>query len=394
MSQTDSVAVQQKKRAGKLRIGVIFGGRSGEHEVSLRSARSIIEALDASKYEVVPIAITKQGRWLAPTARRSANLLDTEAVFEDAGSASVAIIGDPSRRGLAHLDANPHADYERGAADHLDVVFPVLHGTFGEDGTIQGLLEMADVPYVGCGVLGSACGMDKVAMKSLLRDAGLPLCRYTWFLRRDWERNRMKITRRVANEIGFPSFIKPANLGSSVGISRATDKAEFEAAVDLAARYDRKIIVEEGLDVREIECAVLGNDEPVASLPGEYVVLHEQARFLDYTEKYSSTGHTEFVVPAKISKQMQTEVQKMAVAAFRAIDGAGLARVDFFLRRDGGELLLNELNTMPGFTPLSGYPKMWAASGLGFKDLVDRLVQLALERHDDKSRNQTDLTVN
>ncbi len=369
----------------KLRVGIVFGGRSGEHEVSLVSARSIIEALDPRKYEVVPIAISKAGRWLASPPSK---LLDGGAALEQTGrdeeSASVAIIADPSRRGLARLDAGAGDGGER-----LDVVLPVLHGTFGEDGTIQGLLEMAGVPYIGCGVLASAAGMDKIAMKSFFRDAGLPLCRYIWFLRREWERDRARITRRVTRELGFPVFVKPANLGSSVGISRANDKAELEAAIDLAARYDRKVIVEEGLDVREIECAVLGNDEAAASLPGEYVVLHEQGKFLDYKEKYANTGHVEFVVPAKISKALQTRIQKMATAAFRAIDGAGLARVDFFLRRDTGELLINELNTMPGFTPASGYPKMWAASGLPFPQLLDRLIELALERHEDKSRNQT-----
>lgn len=366
-----------------MRVGVIFGGRSGEHEVSLRSARSIIDALDPRMYEVVPIAINKTGRWLAPRAQQSGGSLNIERAADDGDS--VAIIGDPSRRGIANLEQNGEASAP------LDVVFPVLHGTYGEDGTIQGLLEMADVPYVGCGVLASSCGMDKVTMKSLFREAGLPICRHTWFLRADWEKDKTKLTRRVAREIGFPVFVKPANLGSSVGISRANTIAELDTAIALAARYDRKIIVEEGLDVREVECAVLGNDHPEASLPGEYVVLHEQARFLDYTEKYAETGHVEFAVPAKLSKAMQKSVQKMATEAFRAVDGAGLARVDFFVRRDTGEVLLNELNTMPGFTKTSGYPKMWAASGLPFPQLVDRLIELALERHKDKSRNETSL---
>jgi len=334
-------------------------------------------------YEVVPIVITKHGRWLAPAQQTGNGVFDTERAIEN--GAGVAIIGDPSRPGIASLEAGG----ETGAP--LDVVFPVLHGTYGEDGTIQGLLEMADVPYVGCGVLASASGMDKIAMKSLFRDAGLPLCRYTWFLRGDWEKDKAKLTRRIARELGFPVFVKPANLGSSVGISRAGTIAELDTAITLAARYDRKIIVEEGLDVREIECAVLGNDYPEASLPGEYVVLHEQARFLDYTEKYAGTGHVDFVVPAKLSKAMQKSVQKMAIEAFRAVDGAGLARVDFFVRRDTGELMINELNTMPGFTKTSGYPKMWAASGLPFPQLVDRLIELALERHGDKSRNETSL---
>jgi D-alanine-D-alanine ligase len=267
----------------------------------------------------------------------------------------------------------------------------VLHGTYGEDGTIQGWLEMVGMPYVGCGVLASSCGMDKVTMKALFREAGLPMCRYTWFLRKSWEDASSSILRRVAREIGFPCFVKPANLGSSVGISRATDKASLERAIELAARYDRKIIVEEGLDAREIECGVMGNEAPQASLPGEYVVRDKSAAFLDYTEKYSDTGHVEFVVPAALSKVVIRRIQRMATEAFKAVDGAGLARVDFFLRRDTNELLINELNTMPGLTDVSGFPKMWAASGFPFQQVIDRLIQLALEAHRDKARNETSI---
>jgi D-alanine-D-alanine ligase len=374
----------------KIRIGVIFGGRSGEHEVSVRSARSVIEAADGEKFEVVPVAITKEGRWLSPA--ESASLLPeaTRGALSESVSAAgeaVTIVGDPSRRGLLKLDGGAQSS----AAQRLDVVFPVLHGTYGEDGTIQGLLEMAGVPYVGCGVLASSCGMDKVTMKSLFRQAGLPICKYTWFLRGEWESGPLAILERVTNEIGFPCFVKPANLGSSVGISRAFDEKSLSEAVNLAARYDRKIIVEEGLDVREIECAVMGNDEPRASLPGEYVASDGRARFLDYTEKYSSTGNVEFVVPAPITKSQTRRVQEMSVRAFKAIDGAGLARVDFFLRRDTGKLLVNELNTIPGLTDVSGFPKMWAASGFTFKDVIERLVELAFERHAEKARNLTSL---
>jgi D-alanine-D-alanine ligase len=273
----------------------------------------------------------------------------------------------------------------------LDVVFPVLHGTYGEDGTIQGLLEMAGIPYVGCGVLASSCGMDKVAMKTLFSRAGLPLCKYVWFLRTEWERSPSDIHARVSAEIGYPCFVKPANLGSSVGISRAGDEESLVRAINLAARYDRKIIVEEALDVREIECAVLGNDDPRASLPGEYVVHDEQAKFLDYTEKYSSTGHVEFVVPAPIPKRLTGRIQELAVRAFKSIDGAGFARVDFFLRRDTNKLLVNELNTIPGLTDVSGFPKMWEASGMPFADVIDHLVNLAFERHAEKARNLTSL---
>ena len=371
----------------KLRVGVIFGGRSGEHEVSIRSARAIIESIDRRKFEVVPIAITEGGKWLAPS--QSAQLLPAAVHgFVSANgpaTGDVALIGDPSHKGLISLDS----DSQPLVAEKLDVVFPALHGTYGEDGTLQGLLEMADVPYVGCGVLASACGMDKVAMKSLFVQAGLPICKYIWFLRSQWRSNPAKVLRKVVAELGVPCFVKPANLGSSVGVSRATDRKSLSDAIDLAAQYDRKIIVEEEVVAREIECAVLGNDEPKASLPGEYVVLDEAARFLDYTEKYTSTGRVSFVVPAPVSKAVTTQIQRMAIRAFQSIDGAGLARVDFFLPRDGGELVINELNTMPGLTEVSGYPKMWAASGLPFARLLETLIDLAFERHREKSLTKT-----
>jgi D-alanine-D-alanine ligase len=371
----------------KLRIGVIFGGRSGEHEVSIRSAQAIVEAIDQRKFEVVPIAITKEGKLLAPA--QSAQLLPA-AVHERVAAngpatGDVALIGDPSHRGLISLESNS----ESFVAEKLDVVFPALHGTYGEDGTLQGLLEMADVPYVGCGVLASSCGMDKVAMKSLFVQAGLPICKYLWFLRSQWRNDPAKVIRKVVADIGLPCFVKPANLGSSVGVSRAVDKKSLTEAIDLAAQYDRKIIVEEELIAREIECAVLGNDEPKASLPGEYVVHEEAARFLDYTEKYSNTGRVSFVVPAPLSKSLTTKIQRMAIRAFQSIDGAGLARVDFFLTRNGGELVINELNTMPGLTEVSGYPKMWAASGLPFGRLLETLIELAYERHREKQLTKT-----
>jgi D-alanine-D-alanine ligase len=374
----------------KIRLGVIFGGRSGEHEVSIRSARSVIETADREKYEVIPIAITKEGCWLSPA--ESAALLPESAQRRLGESLSeadgaVSIVVDPSRGGLLRREK----DGRGMAAQRLDVVFPVMHGTYGEDGTIQGLLEMAGIPYIGCGVLASSCGMDKVTMKTLFLHAGLPLCKYLWFLRREWEISPAAVHERVSREIGYPCFVKPANLGSSVGISRARNEESLVRAINLAARYDRKIIVEEGLDVREIECAVIGNDEPEASLPGEYVVLDEQAKFLDYTEKYSSTGHVEFVVPAPIPKRLTGRIQELAVRAFKAIDGAGFARVDFFLRRDTNKLLLNELNTIPGLTDVSGFPKMWDASGAPFTNVIDRLVDLAFERHAEKCRNLTSL---
>jgi len=370
--------------ATKLRVGVIFGGRSGEHEISVRSATAVIQAIDHGKYDVVPIAITKEGKWLAPPA--AAQLLSNgtraflDAGIVDVSDTEIAILGDPSHQGLTSLQS----DGQDFSTAKLDVVFPVLHGPYGEDGTLQGLLEMADIPYVGCGVVASACGMDKVAMKMLFAQAGLPICKHVWFLRSQWRNDQTAVLLRITSEIGFPCFVKPANLGSSVGISKATDADSLIAAVSLAAQYDRKVIVEELVDGRELECAVIGNDEPEASLPGEYVVYDEAARFLDYTEKYAGTGHVEFVVPAPVSQVVSEEIRRMAIQAFQSIDGSGLARVDFFLTRDTEKLLLNELNTLPGLTEVSGYPKMWEASGLPFPQVLDRLIQLAFERHQDK----------
>jgi D-alanine-D-alanine ligase len=372
----------------KLRIGIIFGGRSGEHEVSVRSARSVIEAIDKSKYEVIPIAITKEGNWLGPAAAVERLPADSQQLLAKSkfsqGPNDVALLGDPSRNGLVRLEAGAKP------AERLDVIFPVLHGTYGEDGTLQGLLEMAAVPFVGCGTLASACGMDKVTMKALFREAGLPICRHTWLLRTDWESDRNSIIRRITREIGYPCFVKPANLGSSVGVSKATNKASLIEAIDLAARYDRKIMVEEMVDGRELECAVMGNDEPQASLPGEYVIHQESARFLDYTQKYASTGHVEFVVPARISKTVIKQIQKMAVTAYKAIDAAGLSRVDFFLQKNG-KLLVNEINTLPGLTDVSGFPKMWAATGIPFTQVIDQLIEFAIERHGERARNETSI---
>lgn len=370
----------------KTRVGIIFGGRSGEHEISIRSAKTVIEQIDKDKYEVVPIAISREGNWLNPTeslelipAEFRGNL--TESVEGFAESAA-ALIGDTKYRGLTNL-----RNGEKLAS--IDVIFPVLHGTFGEDGTIQGLFEMADIPYVGCGVLASACGMDKVFMKSLFRDSELPMCKYVWFLRSEWERNADAVIKQTEAKLGFPCFVKPANLGSSVGVSKATDEQSLRKAIELAAAYDRKIIVEEGLDAREIECAVIGYETPRASLPGEYIINVEDKKFLDYTEKYAGTGNNEFVVPAFISEDLTIKIQQMAITAFRAVDGSGLSRVDFFLRNDTGALLINEINTLPGLTDASGFPKMWASSGLKFSQVIDELITLAMERHADKSRNKT-----
>lgn len=374
----------------KTRVGVIFGGRSGEHEISVRSAKTVIEQIDKEKYEVVPIAIDRVGHWLSPA--ESLRMLPASAGEllrngREPLATEVALIGDTKYGGLMSIGGRSNGD----AITKLDVVFPVLHGTYGEDGTIQGLLEMADLPYVGCGVLGSACGMDKTVMKALFLEAGLPICKYVWFLRSEWERDPGTIVERLEQAIGYPAFVKPANLGSSVGISRADDAASLRRAVSLAAEYDRKIIVEESLEMREIECAVLGNDKPEASLPGEYLIRDKSKAFLDYDEKYAGTGNNEFVVPAPISDELSVKIREMAIRAFKAVDGSGLARVDFFLRKDVGTLLVNEINTMPGLTDASGFPKMWAGTGRNFPQVIDTLINLAIERHKDRSRNKTSL---
>lgn len=374
----------------KTRIGVIFGGRSGEHEISIRSARTVIEQIDKEKYEVTPIAIGKDGKWLSPA--ESLKLLPAETrqlISSDSKmftGNSVALLGDTSYKGLTKLNTD-----EEGKNNlPLDVIFPVLHGTYGEDGTIQGLFEMAGIPYIGCGVLASSCGMDKVVMKTLFRDADLPICKYVWFLRSEWERDNSTVIEYVKTKLGFPCFVKPANLGSSVGVSKAADEASLQEAISLAAKYDRKIIIEEALDMREIECAVIGNDEPQASLPGEYIVHDSAKKFLDYTEKYEGTGNNDFIVPAMISDELTHKIQELAVQTFKAIDGSGLARVDFFLRNDTGTLLVNEINTLPGMTDSSGFPKMWAGSGMEFSQIIDLLVTFAMERFRDKSKNKTD----
>lgn len=371
----------------KTRVGVIFGGRSGEHAISIRSAKTVLEQLDHTRYDITPIAIASDGSGLTPLASLAEFPEETQALFRERYGEpidrAVTITSDPSVRGLLILEEQREL--------HLDVVFPVLHGTFGEDGTIQGLLEIADLPYVGCGVLASACGMDKVQMKILFRDAGLPMCKYVWFLRSEWEAEGDAVLTQVGAKLGFPCFVKPANLGSSVGISKATDDESLSQAIAIAAEYDRKIIVEEGLEMREIECAVIGNDLAEASLPGEYIIHDSEKAFLDYTEKYAGTGNNEFVVPAPVSDELVGKIRKWAVTAFKAVDGSGLARVDFFLRNDTGALLINEINTMPGLTDASGFPKMWAGTGKPFSAVLDELIALAIARHADKKRNRTSL---
>src|SRR5579862_4185460 len=408
----------------KLRVGILFGGRSGEHEVSLLSAASVVDAVDKTKYEVVPIGITKQGRWVvaghAEQLLRSGNggtheprhlragdpettpgaalLAKGEAIIvppvpsEDHATGSLVPFETEAAMATAHGGSSTTSLQVRRPADHavaVDVIFPVLHGTFGEDGTIQGLLELADIPYVGAGVLGSAAGMDKDIMKSLFRAAGLPIVKHVTILRSEWEADSRKMRKLIESKLRYPVFVKPANLGSSVGISKAHDRKELGPAIEEAAKFDRKIVIEQGVGgkknkAREIECSVLGNDKPEASVPGEIV---PSAEFYDYSAKYLDEG-SQLIIPAKLSKAETKRVQELAIKAFKAVDCSGLARVDFLMDPKTRKIYLNEINTMPGFTAISMYPKLWGASGLQYSDLIDRLIQLAIERHEDKKKNQ------
>lgn len=360
----------------KIRVGVLFGGRSGEHEVSLTSAASILHALDRKKYEVVPVGISREGRWLVGSA---ATRLLPEVLEQ--GEPVVPSV-DPAGPRLIPL--KPAAIAEGAKDPALDVIFPVLHGTFGEDGTVQGLLELAGVPYVGAGVLGSSVGMDKDVMKRLFRDARLPVVKWITVLRSDVERIPAGVARRVGRVLRYPVFVKPANLGSSVGISKVRRAAELKPALALAAQYDRKVLIERAVNAREIECAVLGNDDPQASVPGEIVPVNE---FYDYEAKYLKEG-SELIIPARLPKGKAREVRELSIAAFRAVECSGMARVDFLLDRRSGKLYVNEVNTIPGFTPISMYPKLWEASGLAYPRLLDRLIELALERHRERSRTR------
>lgn len=355
----------------RLRVAVVFGGRSVEHEVSRLSARSVIAALDPEKYEIVPLAITREGAWLPPGASHLL-LAAGGAAPEEAAQAPAALVRAGSS-GAAPLSG-------------IDVVFPLVHGTMGEDGTLQGFLELAGIPYVGAGVLGSAVGMDKAMMKRVFREAGLPVVPFLVTSRAAWGTDPEGVAREVAQALGYPCFVKPANGGSSVGITKVRDAAALPDAVELALRLDRKAVIERGVQARELECAVLGNDYPEASVVGEVRTARE---FYDYEAKYFD-DHTQLVVPADLPDGVAQQVRELAVRAFQAVDCAGMARVDFFWV-EGGGLYVNEINTIPGFTSMSMYPRMWQASGLSYPALVDRLVQLALERHQERQRTQFDL---
>jgi len=368
----------------KLRVGVIYGGRSGEHEVSLASAAAVFQNLDPARYEAVPIRINKDGRWVLPSAPPR---LTSAAEVIAAGGAGAAALQETTDRD-AQLVPRPGSDGGLVAGVGLDVVFPAIHGPYGEDGTVQGLLELANVPYVGCGVLASATGMDKAAMKLAFAARGLPMCDYEVVLKHEWRKSEHRVLNTVGR-LGFPLFVKPANLGSSVGISKAHHAVELRAAITLAAEFDRKVIVEAAVpNAREIECSVLGNDEPEASVPGEIVPSRE---FYDYEAKYVDDGSVP-LIPAPISEALTAAVRALAVGAFKAIDGAGMARVDFLLARDSGVLYVNEVNTIPGFTTIGMFAKMWAASGLAFPQLVDRLIALAIDRHREKQQLRTSMS--
>ncbi len=369
----------------KIRVGLIFGGKSGEHEISLASASSVARAINREKYDVIFIGITKEGRWLSGertldqlAAASPSPLLLSSGADKPVAEATTSAKDLLPRAGGAVTTAAPLSS--------IDVAFPLLHGPFGEDGTVQGLLELADIPYVGAGVAASAVGMDKVLMKAIFRAHGLPQVDWMVVLRREWESQPEQTIRRIEEAFGYPCFIKPANLGSSVGITKAHNWDELAQALATAAQYDRKLLAERAAEnAREIECSVLGNDEPTASLPGEIMPKRE---FYDYAAKDESDSGTELIVPADLPPEVIRQIQELSVRAFCAVDACGMARVDFFVERGTYRVLLSEINTIPGFTAVSMYPKMWQASGLPYPELIDRLIRLALERHADKKKNK------
>ena len=360
----------------RLRVGIIFGGRSGEHEVSLVSATSVMSALDREKYEVVPIGITPEGRWISSS--QSLGMLKEKAPLDR--EPEKFLVPEPSRRGLVSAEENG------GPSVPLDVIFPLVHGTYGEDGTLQGLLELANIPYVGAGVLASAVGMDKIIQKMVFANAGLPVVRYCWCHSAACREHPAKVTRMVERELRYPVFVKPANTGSSVGISKVHGRKELGPTLSLASEFDRKVIVEQGIgNAREIECSVLGNDAPEASVPGEIIPSNE---FYDYDAKYVD-GKSTPVIPARLPAPLARKIREIAVRAYTAIDCAGMARVDFFVTKGKAKVYLNEVNTIPGFTAISMYPKMWEAAGLTFPGLLDRLITLAIQRHSEMSARRT-----
>jgi D-alanine-D-alanine ligase len=381
----------------RLRVGVLYGGRSGEHEVSLASAAAVFTHLDRQRYEAIAIRIDKDGRWTLadrpPTAMSAAETIEQarlEAARPVRSGREVHMVAHPSEATmLSIVRGRGDADQAFVTGLNLDVIFPVLHGPYGEDGTIQGLLELANIPYVGSGVLASSVGMDKDLMKVVFAARGLPVCPFRVVRRHEWDRAQPEIVADLEQALGYPLFVKPANLGSSVGISKAKDRAGLLEGIEVAGAFDRKVVVEAAVpDAREIECAVLGNDDPQASVPGEIIPSRE---FYDYEAKYLGEG-SEVVIPADLPAKTAVRVQELAIAAFRAIDCAGMARVDFLLPRRGSDIVVNEVNTIPGFTTISMYAKLWAATGVDYPALLDRLIALALERHGQKQALRTSVT--
>lgn len=378
----------------KVRVGLVYGGKSGEHEVSLQTAFAVMREFNYSEYEIKPFYITKQGEWksgdmlLAPpesveslrygAEEGGASTIALAPLFSALDSAATPAVKSAGEAAISGLPVVSEQKQE----ETIDVMFPLLHGTFGEDGTIQGLFEMANIPYVGAGVLASAVGMDKIMMKKVFAQEGLPQCVFRYFNRTQWEKDPNYFIMECEVSLGYPCFIKPANLGSSVGVSKAKNREELIDAVNYAFRFDRKVIVEEFIDAREIEVSVLGNDEPIASVPGEIAPSNE---FYDYKAKYID-GKSTMIIPAELPEETVDAVREMAIRAFQAIDGSGLSRVDFFLRKEDNQLLINEVNTLPGFTPFSMYPLLWRETGVPYKELLSKLIHLALERHKDKQR--------
>lgn len=377
----------------KIRVGVVFGGRSAEHDVSLVSAKAVINALDPAKYEVTLIGLTREGRWL-PFGQAQAGVepkLLMESAATGTNTTRTGLLPDPAVHSLPEITES-ESGTQLQFGEPLDVIFPVLHGPYGEDGTMQGLLELANIPYVGCGVLASSLGMDKVAAREMFRRHGLPVLDYAQIKRVEWEKQfagegREAILSEIENVIGYPCFVKPVNMGSSVGVSKARNREQLAEAISAACRYDRKVMIEKGLNPRELEVAVLGNDYPQASVVGE-IHVSKKADFYDYKAKYQDDD-IGFTIPADIPGELSDRIRALAVKAYLALDCAGMTRVDFFQDRDTGELYLNEVNTIPGFTPVSMYPMMWEKTGLSYPQLVDKLIELALERHADKNRNET-----
>jgi D-alanine-D-alanine ligase len=366
----------QSPKANRIRVGVIFGGRSVEHEVSLVSSASVIDALDKEKYEVVPIGIASTGKWLS--SGETLRLLKEKQSVES--EPEQMLVPDPRKQSLVALNDSTNVGRS------IDVIIPLIHGTYGEDGSLQGLLELADIPYVGAGVLGSAVGMDKVIQKELLLQAKIPVTPSVSFLFDAYKIQEKKIILKMEQKLKYPLFVKPANSGSSVGISKAHNRKELLASIEMAGQFDRKILVEQGVkNAREIECSVLGNDDPEASVLGEIVPSNE---FYDYDAKYVD-GKTSEEIPAKLPKVIAKKIQKYALEAFRVLDCSGMARVDFLVNRNTNCIFLNEINTIPGFTSISMYPKLWQASGLSFSALLDKLIQLAIERHNRKKKLKT-----